>query len=330
MNFDWQQFLDRNKIEYATSGPNVSRGNVAIACPLCRDDPSQHMVISTQGHGWWCWRNREHKGKSPVRLVQTLLRCSFEQALHIVQGSTFLPEDFHSQVMALMGAGPPPAVRDALVLPDEFKRFGRQPSSRPYINYLRRRNFTEKEILKFHNRHGLVYASRGAFKGRIVFPIKFEGRLVTWTGRTVSPNVTVRYKTLSADKEKAEQDQLPPALAPINNYLLWWDDLIDCDADTLILCEGPFDALKVTTLGWNEGVKATCFFTQSPGPLQVDLLHELIPRFKNRYLLLDQNTIPTLIKVSAELLSLGVEPLKLPVGVKDPGELTGDQLLNLL
>jgi hypothetical protein len=329
MNFDWVQFLDRNSVEYATSGPNVSKNNVAIACPLCGDDPSQHMVISTIGYGWWCWRNRSHKGKSPVRLVQALLHCSFEQAHNIVEGSTFLPDDFHGQVMALLGPTPPPDSREPLSLPDTFKRLGRQPSARPAINYLKRRNFTDKQIDRFYNRHGIVYCSRGAFKGRIIFPITFEGRLVTWTGRSVSPNAMVRYKTLSNDPEKAAADELPPALAPINNYLLWWDHLIDCDADTIILVEGPFDALKVTTLGWTRGIVATCFFTQSPGPLQIDLLHELLPKYEKKFLLLDQGTIPALIKIAAELQTLGVEPLRLPVGLKDPGELTGEQLEEL-
>jgi hypothetical protein len=118
-------------------------------------------------------------------------------------------------------------------------------------------------------------------------------------------------------------------LAPINNYLLWWDHLIDCDADTIILVEGPFDALKVTTLGWTRGIVATCFFTQSPGPLQIDLLHELLPKFEKKYLLLDQGTLPALITIASELQTLGVEPLRLPIGVKDPGELTGEQLEEL-
>jgi hypothetical protein len=135
---------------------------------------------------------------------------------------------------------------------------------------------------------------------------------------------------LSADPEKAELDYMPPALAPINNYLLWWDDLMKADVETIILCEGPFDALKVTTLGWNMGVAATCFFTQSPGPLQVDLLHELLPRFRRKYLLLDQGTIPALIKIAAELQTLGVERLLLPRGVKDPGVLTREQLESVL
>lgn len=324
--FDWLQFLERNNVDYRSQGKNVSRGNVAIACPLCGDDPSEHMVISTQGHGWWCWRNRKHQGRSPVRLVQALLHCSFEHAHNIVQGAAFLPDDFHAHVMSIMKPTKPEDKTVALKMPDTFRPLGRLPSARPYVNYLLNRGYTEKQIKKFNARHGIVYCTRGAFQGRVILPIYFEGRLVTWTGRAVSANAVIRYKTLSTTAEKAEADNMPVALGPITNYLLWWDDLMKADADTIILCEGPFDALKIWTLGLSRGIVATCFFTQSPGPTQIDLLHELLPRFKRRCLLLDMNTVATQIEVTQQLQTLDVEQLTLPKGCKDPGEMTTGML----
>lgn len=123
---------------------------------------------------------------------------------------------------------------------------------------------------------------------------------------------------------------MPLALGPISNYLLFWDHIIDCDAETIILCEGPFDALRIMYLGWTEGIVATCFFTAQPGPMQVDLLHELLPRFERRYHLLDEGTTAAQIRLSNDLAALDIEGLALPVGTKDPDLLTMAALDSIL
>jgi hypothetical protein len=66
-------------------------------------------------------------------------------------------------------------------------------------------------------------------------------------------------------------------------------------------------------------------FTNSPTTEQVDLLYDLVPRFENRYLLLDRDMFFMSVKVSSELSGLGLVPVLLPEGVKDPGELTATQ-----
>lgn len=319
---DWPAFLNNNGIEFVEHGRNVSRGNIAINCPLCGGaDPSQHLNISLSGRGFYCLRNRAHSG-GEARLVQALLNCSYEQARAVVQDDRSLPEDWYSRIMVLAGGAPNnSAPQHPLQWPKEFRELDQKVRARPYWNYLLGRRYTNIQIAKLWQRFDICYCTSGPFSGRIIFPIYFEDRLVTWTGRAISPRSMLRYKTLSADPEKAGEEGTQVALGPVSDYLLFWDQLLTSDADTIVLCEGPFDALRMMTLGRRRGVVATCCFTAQPSNAQIDLLHELLPRFTRRLLLLDQGTWATGMRVTDTLAALGVERLDLPLGVKDPGEL---------
>jgi hypothetical protein len=333
MAFEWLPFLDSHRIHYVTTGPNVSRGHVAVHCPFCGSaDKSQHMSINLQGKGWRCFRNRDqHKGVSPVYLVQALLNTTLDRAKAIVGDAVFIPDDWMNAVMNKMNPqGVAVRKHKKLVLPDEFKRLQEKPSARHFINYLTgpTRKFTKREVLLMTDQYDLHYAVAGPMKGRIIFPVYYEDELVTWTGRSIYPDAFLRYKTLSTDPEVEEH----PALGPINDYLLWYDDLVNDSkpTDRLILCEGPFDALKVNVLGRRHGIKATCFFTASPSVAQIDTLHTLIDRFAQCFLLLDRGTLGTALRVQGALSSLRLPYLTLPNNIKDPGLLDACGLLSII
>jgi hypothetical protein len=323
--FDWRAFLSSNRIAYVSSGPNVSKGSVAIHCPYCGSaDPSEHLVIRLNGKGWFCWRNKLHRGGSPVRLVATLLGCSFEQAAKLTGYTQYLPpSDFLGAVKALLY--PKDAKEDQRVLefPEEFHPL-RVGSGRLYWNYLfNERGFDNDDIAAMTREYDIHYCMRGAYSRRIIFLVYNLGKLVGWTGRSVDRTAFIRYRTLSQEKEKAEKEGYEPAIGPINDYLLWYDDLIEESENdpslTLMLCEGPMDGLKVNILGRKHGIRATCLFTSSPTPSQMELLYELVPRFKRSFLFLDRGMQHQAMRLQAELRALAVEVAE-PPG-KDPGDL---------
>lgn len=317
--FDWLRFFEQHAIEFVRSGPNVARGNVNIRCPLCGfDDPSHHMGVSLDGKGWGCWRVNAHRGRSPARLVQLLLSCSAEEARLIVGNQRYLPEDFLGQVQSSLHVAPITSPRAALIAPESFKTIKPRPSAAPIIAYLVRRGFTRDQIDEMSDRFDLRYTRRGDFADRVLFLVKHDKQLVTWTGRSIHQDAVVRYKTLS-DKKPDRQGNT--ALAPIANHLLWFDRLRRSRCAKIALVEGPFDALKVTLLGRSLGVCATCFFTMTPTDAQLALLYELLPRFDDRVLLLDRGTLPQALGVVSRLTTLGVRLLQLPPGYKDPGDL---------
>jgi hypothetical protein len=321
MAFDWTRFFEQHRIDFQASGSNVSRNHVAIHCPFCgRDDPSMHMSVHLEGKGWRCWRHPQHRGKSPAKLVQALLGVSWERAKAMVGETVYVPDDFMSRVQAQINPPKAPTPK-AISLPKEFKAFGKGlPSERPYRNYLLGRGFTDKQIDTITKRYGVRYCTSGPYSGRVVFVVRYEGEIVSWTGRAISKSQELRYKALSADPERAEREGSQVAHSAISHYLLWYDRIRDTDARTLVLCEGPMDALKVDMLGDRYGICATCFFTSSPTDRQVELLHTLCPQFKRRILLLDRGTLALAIRVTAGLSSLDVKLEEVPQGLKDPGE----------
>lgn len=330
--FDWETFFRQHAIDYRTSGPNTSRGQLVTRCVWCGvSDPSMHLSVSLEGHGFRCWRHPEHRGKNPAKLIQALLNCSWERACSLAGVDLVLTDNFLSRVKAQLDDNEIATVnKTKLKLPHNFYRIENKPSAKLYINYLRSRRFKDSDILTATDNFGIYYCTQGPFKGRIIFTVVFEGVLCGWTGRTVYDIVQQRYKTLSNDLEKAHEEGFDPAPNPISHYLLWYDRVVSADADTIFLSEGPFDAWRLNLLGKRLGVVATCFFTSTLSRVQLQLLHEILPKFKNRYLLLDANTMTKALHIKSDLLSLSVTIKYLPSQFKDPAEMQTEKDLEIL
>lgn len=329
--FDWRHFLDDNGLSYTERGHGAG-GQVGMQCPFCGSGSTIAMSVSLAGKGWHCWRDASHRGRSPVRLIEALLKCTRARAMEIAgETRTPMPTDPLAYAAQLMGIGAAPAPRaDCPVMPDGFRSFNdRRVSGRPYWSYMKfKRKFTDAQIADMDERFGLRYGVDGPYRGRVIIPITFEGQLVTWTGRAISDAVELRYKTLSYDADVAQREGLIPALGPINDYIYAYDYLTTVDADTILLTEGPFDALKTIMLGERDGIVATCFFTMQPTPAQIGLLNTLLPRFRRRALLLDVGTFAKSLRVQAELNMVDVTALELREA-KDPGEMTYQQLMRV-
>lgn len=334
--FDWEQFLTTYNIEFITSGPNVARGNINISCPLCGNDPSYHMGIALDGSGWGCWRDHTHRGRSAARLVHLLLGVSKSEAARITGQRLSVTDDLVAFMEQKLGE-----VKDVpnrvkkLRMPKEFLSFDTDlTSARLYKSYLKKRGYSKKQISMLTQRYGVRYCTSGAWRGRIIFPIYFEGKLVNWTGRSIFSGEALRYKTLTADRERANVLSQPAALGEATEYLLWYDDLIrEANYAQVVIVEGPFDALRVRTLGRTRGLTATCFFTSEPSVSQVRLLQEALRDYERIFLLLDEGTMHKAVRVGQRIGSgLGskeVEVLQLPPGVADPGDLTKEGFLQL-
>lgn len=333
--FDWEQFLNTYRIEYITSGPNVARGNVNISCPFCGNDPSHHMGIALDGAGWGCWRDHTHRGKSAARLVQALLGVSKHRAAQITGQQLSVTDDLVAFMESKFGTtqSEPKRVKK-LIMPPEFKSFDTErKSANLYKSYLRKRGYTSRQISTLTQRYGVRYCTSGAWRGRIIFPIYFEGKLVNWTGRSIFSGETLRYKTLTADQDRASVLSQHAAIGEATEYVLWYDELMEANHARVVIVEGPFDALRVRTLGASKGLLATCFFTSEPSATQVRLLQEALIGYERIFLLLDEGTMHKAVRVGQRIGSgLGskeVEVLQLPPGVDDPGDLTKRDFLKL-
>ena len=316
MSIDWTSLLDRAGIPYVTRSPNISAGEIGVKCPWCgASDSSEHLAIDERGRGYVCRRNRSHRGKSPVKLIAAIKRIPYEQAERIVGRRMVTPQFAGSSLAKFLKANPDPVTtKNKLRFPDEFKPLKKASGlPRVFWAYMRNRGFDDKEIEWLAEYYNLHYALTGQFAYRLIIPIYDEyGELVNWTGRAVSNDMTPRYRALHESE----------AIAP-GKMLLSSHKLLDGGAK-LIICEGPLDAFRVSSVGYSEWIYGTCLFGTNISPEQAVLIHDLSQRFGETYIALDPDAR---MRIAGMLMRSGLRITALPVpdGVKDPGEMSADQ-----
>jgi hypothetical protein len=316
MSFDWLRFLTQHNIEHTTASRyHITAGNVGINCPWC-NDTGFNLHISLYGKGWHCFRTESHKGIAPPALIQKLLRCSYAFAESLSQVEEIPNDgDFLSRLEELFqpSRNAPVPRQTTLRMPETFVPIKGHGSGRMFVSYLERRGFDD--IPALCNRFQLrCCADGGRWHGRIIFPIYLHSKLIGWTGRHIGGSL-IRYDSLSIN------DPDTPALSTIKSQVLWFDQLEQATG-TLVIVEGPFDALKINYLGAEKNIHATCVFGKSITGEQRDLL-ETLENFDQRILLLDRDTVDVFNRKGnfASLTSCGFKIKMLPQFVKDPGEL---------
>lgn len=326
MKFDWRTFCDERRVPYLDNGGD----NIEIRCPLCGSaDQGQHMSLlcNVKQPFWHCWRNSDHRGRNPAKLVAALLGTSLRMAYEVVK----MQDDQAVDNADDTTVGTPPA--DRLLLPLEFKVVDRLGYGGRFVDYLLSRGFLERDWPDVVDRYQLQYCLVGEWKWRLIIPVRTEtGQLITWTARSIIPNVELRYKTLS-DKWDPEEPNAPRAIFSIKD-VVYNAAAVSRGGKELIVTEGPFDAIKVDFYSRGTGAVATSLFGKTPTEEQMYMIAEAAQRFEHVNLLLDDRTTTDGWKISRYLRELvgqeKVRVLSLPPGVKDPGQLNPDDVKNLL
>lgn len=322
MGFDWVGFLRSRNISYEMSG----RFNVNVHCPLCGSaDHGHHLAISLRGRGWRCLRNSiQHRGRSARRLVTLLTGCSETEAAGLVgdstpalQASDTFSQTWRRQLGVAEEARYAPA-RRAVTLP-----VGAHPLVRgakiteAFWGYLEGRGFSQSQADWAARTYDFHYAVAGRCAWRVVIPVRLiTGELVSWTARAVSRESPIRYLSATTDEPAGG------AATPISNLVLGAHMLVkpETDAQCLVICEGPFDAIAVSALGHKHGVWGTCLFGLNISDGQSDVIYELARRFRRLRLALDSAAWARILTIR-ERLPRACSSVKLPEGLKDPGEL---------
>jgi hypothetical protein len=319
---NWIEFLDDNHIGYVTKSGNTKRGEVSIHCPFCGDDdPSEHLGISLTTENWGCLRNGAHRGKSPQKLIQGLLGCSFGQAKLVAgQYSRPDPSNLDEALASLTATSEPPKPdkwapsAHPLELPEEFRTVKKDGPTKKFWNYLKRRGFTSISCLV--EEYELQCALSGRWKDRVVIPFyDSNSDLVGWTGRAISNPVNAPRYLSSSEAVK---------------HTVCFEEKLQKGDDTLFIVEGPFDALKLDYYGKQYGARATCVFGVTMSIDQICILSALRRRFKKVVVLFDQDAVEPAFYAADWLHSKNVIIGALPEGIKDPGELSEQQVLKLV
>ncbi|HKX35867.1 MAG TPA: hypothetical protein VJM79_04270, partial [Rhizorhapis sp.] len=333
MAFDWQVFLTRHSIDFTTSGPSTSRGNLYVHCPFCGSaDAGHHMGVSLTGRGWGCWRSQTHRGRDPAKLIQALLGVSWAEAVRLAgRAAGSLPGGdggFMAAINAALSGPGPYAPAQPLTAPRSFKRLDHGGERRLFHDYLLDRGFTRGQIDRMTRDHDLHYAMTGDWSYRLLIPVHDEdSNWVTWTGRAINATAKIRYKTLTANPDNVADGE-PLARAPITDCLLGLPDLLHGGA-VLFVGEGPFDAMRLSLFASDYDSRATCLFGKIISAAQIDLLLRLRPFYDDIVLLLDPDAALDALDLTTRLAPVGVKAHLLE-GDDDPGEMRAQQIHALM
>jgi len=281
------------------------------------------MNIHPIDGNWFCLRDRErHRGRKPHKLLMRLLGCSYIAAQSMLEDRTDLQSirdrlcnDVHktSAIQNVNGEDPVNDKEKGLtkISPDSelHKRF---------CKYLKRRGYDDIHIPMLTKLYGLMCALVGRFQNRIVFPVRVHRKLVGYTGRRID-NGGLRY--------------LSHPGAAIKRHILWYDLLRkDRPGGCLYLCEGPFDAMRLDYVARVSGLqdRATCLFTTSATPEQIEEIHKVKKLFKSICIVLDNGALAKAMILKSLLTSCNAKVTSLPSDIDDPGELTWEHALGFL
>jgi hypothetical protein len=325
--FDFAKLLREEGIDFIQRGKNVKRGELNIRCPFCASaDPSHHMGLNLSTGQWACWRNAEHRGKSPLRLLVKLLNVSYWRAREIagLDRDYIDPDGFSSLVARLKSTGwstakAPERAPEKLQTPSAFRPLTWGVATRRHMDYLIQRGFDERDADSVAYDYALQGATSGRWAHRVILPYFLDGELVTWTGRAITPS-EYRYLDL------AVEDSLIPPKQTLYNY-----DALIAGGEWLVVVEGPIDALKLDYYGKPYGVRAVGLSTNSMTEDQLYMLAEGMCKFKHLGVMMD-NAGPVSVVDGMRLrqqLTIAdptARILPVPGKAKDAGDATPSQI----
>jgi len=238
-------------------------------CPMCGDVKRNLWINPKLGlyHCWVC----EAKGR-------------VEKLLDQAPSATFI------------GSVQSPKKQTQIALPPEYTKLDKYAG--PPWTYFVSRRFSEKEAEMF----GVGYCSRGSFYGRLIIPVWYEQKIVSFVGRDYTGTATTKFKN--------------PGGVLHRSYLYNQDCL---NGDTVVLTEGIFDS-------WRVGASsAVATFGTSLTVHQVLKLCKL--PIKTLYFCWDEDAIEKAYKISFFLTQFfnDVRVTELPKD-KDPADLAREEV----
>ena len=180
------QLFEDFYVPFITEGKNCSPGWVTVHCPYC-DDPSTHLGYNLSRDYFRCWRC----GWKPfTATLAKLLNVDEKQIFHIVsqyQGSSRIrmerPQTFSQ--------------------PFKYPN-GTLPMFQQHRQYLIKRGFDPDHLTKIWNLHGTGPVSllgKSDYSHRIIAPIWWNGKEVSFQARDITNKAKLRYKACPKNRE---------------------------------------------------------------------------------------------------------------------------------
>lgn len=164
---------------------------------------------------------------------------------------------------------------------------------------------------KITQKWNMKYCVDGKFNGRLIIPIYFENKLITFAARDMLGRADkwerikkkIREGKYSKEKiqrltEKYEFKKiLYPFAAPISRIFFNWDNAIK-NTEYVIICEGVLDAIRLVEFGYNAIAALSC-------NINMYRINMLIKHFESIYIALDNDN-----KIKSKIKNPGQEAAK--------------------
>jgi DNA primase len=288
LTFDVISFLTEYNIEWSSSGKNVQQGWVGITCPMpdC-GDVSDHGGFNLEDGHYYCWKC----GAQSVQIViKNLLNCTFAEADRIYR--KFVDKYVLQEKKESINA-------KTVILP------GNPDLMKCDVKYLKGRGFDPDYIKETYRIKGSDYA--GDWMYRIIIPIYYQNKIVSFQGRDVTNKQYLRYKTLEKEKSIVDPKSIFYGLDDLKN-----DEIVG-------VVEGVFDR-------WRMGKG----FIASLGKNITDNQVKILKQFKRVFFLIDSNDEKSkgfAVRACEQVSAFGSECVVLDMeNGKDPGELTEQEV----
>lgn len=273
-------------VDYASEGHRHARpGWINASCPFCTGNPGYHLGFDLDGNYYYCWRCGWHP---IIQTISKLTNISEPEVRKFIKqyGLTVPKSRPSSEATVRIKAHRMPSYTE--------------PMGSNHRQYLIRRGFDPDELGKLWNLVGTGPISKldGLdFKHRIIIPIVWDQKEVSFTSRDITNKHPLRYITCPKDRELIHHKEI------IYGRQEYWKDIGIC-------VEGPTDV-------WRLGVNSFATFGIKYIPQQVRIIAKTFKRVAVVYDD-DPQAVVQAKKLEADLRFRGVDAFHVPI-VGDPG-----------
>jgi hypothetical protein len=272
------------------SGKRTARGNQSYSCPFCHHHKPKLEINFTENKNgdnpWNCWVCGK-KGKKLLTLFKQIdVSPEILSQLKTLTKSNSYEEDI--------------SINNIVELPKEYKKFSNNIISKHALHYLKKRNITKQDILKYD----IGYCDYGLYKNMIIIPsYDNTGKLNYFTARSFEEDPFIKYRNPDVSRD----------IIPFELFINW--DL------PIILCEGPFDAIAIKR-------NAIPLFGKN---IQHELMKKIVTsRVQKIYIALDNDAIKKALEFCELLLNEGKEVYLVELDGKDPSEIGFEYFTKLI
>jgi hypothetical protein len=305
VQIDWRGLFDEIGVEWIDRGKNTSAGNINVSCPWCLNDPSKHLAVALMKEAYYCFRApNQHSGKKATNLLFKLKGIREPEALRLIR--------------KYLRSGDAPIVArlptDVQQQKTAWSRFENAGNSTEALEYLSARGFPSPRALC--ERFDLRYARNGGWARRLLIPFHHDGEAVSWTGRDMTGRYDPKYLTNETS----------------GFAVLCTPDIVKPSPAIALIVEGPMDALRTAQATRDAKIISIALCGKSLGAEKLLQIRNACKTCTDILVTMDADApmsacYQTVAEIQSAVTVERVGRAKLPPGVKDPGELPSEGVI---